>query len=494
MGSKNRKLAILGKNLFLKKSIQSFQQEAAAKEHTFTRTLGVFSLITIGIGAIVGAGLFVITGQVAANFTGPAIFLSFLIAGTVALFAALCYAEFAALIPISGSAYSYAYATLGEFPAWMLGWGLTMQYLVSPCTVSVGFSSYFSSFLADLGIIIPHYLAMAPFMYTPEKGWALTGSILNLPAIFIIGLMGGIIAFGIKAAARFNSFMVFLKMLVIFLFIGCGICFVKLDNFVPFLPENTGEFGSFGVSGVLRGAGVLFFAFIGFDALSTLTQESKNPQKDLPRGMMGSILICTIIYLLFAFVLVGVIHYSNLHVSDPIAVGVNALGSSFFFLRLIIKGAILAGLTSVIMVMLLGQVRILYTMAHDGLLPKKMGHINDASHVPLFTTGVVTLAGMVIAGLFPVGILGQLVSMATLMGFAVVCFGVLLLHYKQPDLARPFHTPGKPLVPLIGAFICVGQMTLLPLITWMQLLSWLLIGAIVYFTYSIKRSHIRLRK
>ncbi len=468
-------------------------KDASEKRHTFTRSLSALNLVTIGIGAIIGAGLFVITGQVAAAHAGPGILLSFIVAGAIALIAALCYAEFAALIPISGSAYSYAYATIGEFPAWVLGWGLTMQYLFSPCTVSVGWSSYFTSLLSDLGVTVPFFLSSAPFIHDAE-GWHLTGAWINLPAVFVMGLMGVIISLGIKAAASFNNIMVILKLSVVALFIVCGIFFVKLENLTPIFPENIGAFGELGFSGILRGAGVLFFAFIGFDALSTLTQEAKNPQRDLPRGMIGSISICTLVYLVFAFVLVGLVCYKQLGVADPIAVAVNALGPNFVWLRFFIKGAILAGLTSVIMVMLLGQVRILYTMAHDGLLPKKMGTIHEKTHVPLFTTILITCIGMCIAGLFPVGILGQLVSMATLMAFAIVCLGILILHYTQPDLHRPFKTPWKPWVPLIGTLVCLGQMTLLPAVTWLQFSSWLGIGCIVYFTYSIKRSHVRLTK
>jgi basic amino acid/polyamine antiporter, APA family len=482
------------KKLFIKKTVQSFMKDAAVKRHAFTRSLSALNLVTIGIGAIIGAGLFVITGQVAAEHAGPGILFSFVIAGAIALVAALCYAEFAALIPISGSAYSYAYATIGEFPAWILGWGLTMQYLFSPCAVSVGWSSYFTSLLQDVGIIVPSFLASAPFAYDIEAGWRLTGAFVNLPAIFIMGFMGVVISMGIKAAATFNNIMVILKLSVVALFIFCGIFFVKAKNLTPIFPENVGVFGEFGFSGILRGAGVLFFAFIGFDALSTLTQEAKDPQRDLPRGMVGSISICTLVYLIFAFVLVGLVSYKLLGVADPIAVAVNVLGPKFIWLRFFIKGSILAGLTSVIMVMLLGQVRILYTMAHDGLLPKKMGTIHDKTHVPLFTTILVTVIGMCIAGLFPVGILGQLVSMATLMAFAIVCLGILILHYTQPNLKRPFSTPWKPWIPLIGTFVCFGQMILLPAITWVQFASWLGIGCIVYFTYSMKRSHVRLGK
>ncbi|MES2198764.1 MAG: amino acid permease [Chlamydiota bacterium] len=482
------------KKILIRKSIQSLVDEAAQKRHTFSRSLGALNLTAIGIGAIIGTGLFVLTGQVAAEHAGPGILFSFLIAGMISAFAALCYAEFAALIPISGSAYSYAYVTMGEFIAWVLGWGMTMQYLVSACTVSVAWSGYFNSLLNDFGLTIPSFLASSPFGYHTQLGWSVTGSWINLPAMCIIAVMGLLISTGIKAAASFNNVMVVLKLSVVVLFIACGVAYIQMDNLTPFVPANTGVFGEFGWSGILRGAGMLFFAFIGFDALSTLTQETKNPQKDMPRGMLGSLSICTFVYLIFAVVLLGLVSYTKLGVPDPIALAVNVLGSKFIWLRLFVKVAILAGFTSVIMVMMLGQSRIFYTMAHDGLLPAKMGKIKDKTHVPLFTTTLITILGIIIAGLFPVGILANLVSMATLMTFAIVCFAVLILRYKQPNLHRPFKVPCMPWIPLLGGLCCVAQMTLFPLVTWIQLLSWLAIGCVVYFTYSIKRSKVQLQK
>lgn len=482
------------RKIFIRKSIQSLVDEAAQKRHTFSRSLGALNLVTIGIGAIIGTGLFVLTGQVAAEHAGPGIVFSFLIAGIISAFAALCYAEFAALIPISGSAYSYAYVTMGEFIAWILGWGMTMQYLLSACTVSVAWSGYFNSLLGDFGLAIPSFLAAAPFAYNAQLGWSATGSWINFPAMCIIAVMGVLISTGIKAAASFNNVMVVLKLSVVVLFIACGIAYIDKSNLIPIIPPNTGVFGEFGWSGILRGAGMLFFAFIGFDALSTLTQETKNPQKDMPRGMLGSLSICTFIYLIFAVVLLGLVSHTKLGVPDPIALAVSVLGSKFLWLRLFVKVAILAGFTSVIMVMLLGQSRVFYTMAHDGLLPAKLGKIKDKTHVPLFTTGLITVVGIIVAGLFPVGILANLVSMATLMTFAIVCFAVLILRYKQPNLHRPFKTPCMPWIPLLGGFCCVGQMALFPLITWIQLLSWLAIGCVVYFTYSINRSKVQLQK
>ena len=482
------------KKLLAKKTVTSLTKDAQVKRHTFARSLTALNLVTIGIGAIIGAGLFVITGQVAAEHTGPSIVFSFLIAGGISLFAALCYAEFAAMIPISGSAYSYAYATLGEFPAWILGWGLTVQYMLVACTVAVGWSSYFSSLLQDFSLCLPSIVATAPLLHSVELGWHLSGSWINLPAVLIVALMGGLISIGTKAAAGVNNVLVVVKLVVVALFIGCGFFFIKGENLTPFIPKNTGVFGQMGFSGILQGASVLFFAFTGFDALSTLTQETNDPQKDMPKGMIGSITICTSIYLVFSLVLVGLVKYDLLGVPDPIAVAIDILGDKFIWLRLFIKVAILAGLTTVTVVMLLGLARIFYTMAHDGLLPKRICRINDKTHVPFFTTIVVTILGMLIAGLFPVGILGQLVSIATLMAFSIVCIGILILHYTKPSLHRPFSVPFKPWLPLIGAIACLAQMFMLPWVTWKQFGTWLLIGCIIYFAYGIRKSHVQQRK
>ena len=481
----------MSKGLFVKKSVRSLLEEAAEKRHTLKRSLSALNLTAIGIGAIIGAGLFVLTGQAAAEYAGPGITISFILAGIISIFAALCYAELASLIPISGSAYSYVYVTMGEFAAWMIGCVLTLEYLLSACTVAVGWSGYFKSLLADFGLAIPKYLSSSPFVYDLETGWALSGDMINLPAVVITAIMGYLIAVGIKAAASFNNVMVVIKLAVVVLFIGCGIAYIKADNLTPFIPENTGNFGQYGFSGVLRGASVVFFAFIGFDALSTLAQEAKNPQKDLPRGMLGSLGICTIIYIIVGVVLTGLVSYKFLNVADPIAVAVNVLGTKFLWLRLFVKVAILAGLTSVVLVMLLGQTRILYTMAHDGLLPARFRKISDKTHTPLFTTVIVCLVAMLIAGLFPVGILGQLVSMGTLMVFAIVCFCVLILRYKQPSLHRPFKVPFAPWIPLLGTIASFMQMLFLPAVTWLQLIVWLAVGCYVYFKYSIHHSKVR---
>jgi len=481
----------MSKGLFIKKTIKSLLDEAAESKHGLKRSLSAFNLVALGIGAIIGAGIFVLSGQAAAEYAGPGILLSFVLAAIICVFAALCYAEFASLIPIAGSAYSYAYVTMGELTAWIIGWGLTMEYLFSAATVSVGWSGYFVSLLQDIGLIVPKAIANAPLSYDVVTGWSQTGSIINIPAMLIIAIMGILVAVGIKAAASFNNVMVVIKMSVIVLFIGCGIAYINMDNLTPFIPENTGVWGQFGFSGVLRGAGVVFFAFIGFDALSTLAQEARNPQRDLPIGMLGSLGISTIVYIIVGVVLLGLVSYTTLDVPDPIALAVNALGSKFVWLRFVIKLAILAGLTSVVLVMILGQARIFYTMAQDGLMPKAFGKIHDKFHTPFFTTMMVTLACMIFAGVFPVGILGQLTSMGTLLAFAIVCFGILVLRYKQPTLHRPFKTPFVPWIPLAGTLACVIQMIALPGITWVQLIVWMCIGCWIYFTYGVKNSRVR---
>lgn len=481
----------MSRGLFAKKTIKSLLEEASEKKNSMKRSLGPLNLTMMGIGAIIGGGIFVMTGQAAAQYAGPGIVFSFILAALVCLLVALCYAEFASLIPIAGSAYSYAYVTMGEFIAWIIGWSLALEYLFSSSTVAVGWSGYFVSLLSDWGITIPTALSSAPFDYDPALGWQASGAILNLPALLIIGAIGTLIALGIKIASEVNTILVIIKMAVIVLFVGCGIAFISVDNWQSFIPENTGVFGQFGWSGILRGAGVVFFAFIGFDAVSTLAQEAKDPQKDMPVGMLGSLGISTIVYIIIAMVLTGVVSYTMLNVPDPIAVAVNALGPKFLWLRVVSKVAILAGLTSVVLVMLLGQTRIFYTMAHDGLLPMLFGKIHPRLRTPFVSTVLVTVIAMAIAALFPVSILGQLVSMGTLLIFAIVCFGVLVLRFKQPLLHRPFKTPFVPWVPLVGTLACIGLMIGLPGVTWVQLIAWLALGCVIYFNYGKKHSLIR---
>jgi APA family basic amino acid/polyamine antiporter len=474
--------------LFRTKPIQQLLSEAFDKEHGLKKTLGAASLVTLGIGAIIGTGIFVLTGTVAANNAGPALMLSFLLSAVGCVFAGLCYAEFASMIPISGSAYTYAYATLGEFIAWIIGWDLILEYLFASSTVAVGWSGYMVSFLHDYGINIPAQLANAPIDYIKGEGWILTGSIINFPAVFIIAALSTLLVVGIRESAGFNGIIVAIKLIVILLFIGFGLSFIDTANWKPFIPPNTGEFGHFGLSGILRGAGVIFFAYIGFDAVSTAAQEAKNPQRDMPIGILGSLAVCTLLYVLVSAVLTGIIRYDQLNVAAPLALAIDRTGNALIWLRPLIKIGAIAGLSSVILVMLLGQPRIFYTMANDGLLPKKLARLHPKFRTPYITTILTGVVACIIAGLLPINILSELVSIGTLLAFVIVCISILILRKKRPDIKRPFRTPWVPVVPILGAVICFAQMLGLPWETWERLFIWMAIGLVIYFVYSRKHS------
>lgn len=468
------------------KNIHDFIKEGE-NDNSMKRTLGAFNLTSIGIGAIIGAGIFVLTGQAAAQYAGPGITLSFIISGFACVFAALCYAEFASMIPVAGSAYTYAYATLGRFFAWIIGWDLILEYLFSASTVAVGWSGYIMSFFKDFGINIPSVLTNAPLEYVANEGWKMTGAVINLPAMFVIGALTILLVLGIKESASLNNIMVAVKIIVVLLFICFGAGYVISDNWHPFIPENTGEFGHYGWSGILRGAGVIFFAYIGFDAVSTAAQESKNPQRDMPIGILVSLIVSTILYILVALVLTGVINFKFLLVPDPIAVGIDAMGQDLFWLRPIVKVGAVAGLTSVILVMLLSQPRIFYSMAKDGLLPKKFAVIHPKYKTPFLPTIITGLAAMVLAGIFPIRVLGELVSIGTLLAFMIVCMGVLVLRYKHPEIKRAFKTPWVPFVPVMGVLTALIQMLALPLDTWLRLVIWMALGLAIYFLYGKKK-------
>ena len=484
--------------LFRRKSVAELQTEAHT-DNRLHRALGPANLTALGIGAVIGAGIFVLTGQAAAKYAGPGIVYSFILAGLACAFAGLCYAELAAMLPMSGSAYTYAYATLGEFIAWIIGWDLILEYLFAASTVAVGWSGYVVSFLKDVGIKIPSQFTGAPYDHVAPadagwniwrlftEGWTHTGAVLNVPAMIIVVIITVLLVIGIRESAGFNNVIVGIKMLVILTFIAVGAAFINRENWVPFIPPAQGD-GIFGWPGVLRAAGVIFFAYIGFDAVSTAAQEAKKPQRDMPIGILASLGICTVLYVAVALVLTGVIKYTNLNVPDPMAVAIDSLGKQVAWLRPIIKVGAIAGLSSVILVMMMGQPRIFYSMSKDGLLPPIFSHVHHRFRTPWLATMLTGFVAMLMAGLFPIGLLGELVSIGTLLAFVIVCVGVFVLRLRHPEIHRPFRTPLFWFVCPAGALTCAWMMYGLPRDTWARLFVWLFIGFAIYFTYGIRKS------
>jgi APA family basic amino acid/polyamine antiporter len=468
--------------------------ESSDERRHMRKVLGPWNLVTLGIGGIIGAGIFVITGQAAAQYAGPAISISFLISGMACGLAALCYAELASLIPLAGSAYTYAYATLGELIAWIIGWDLILEYLFAAATVAGGWSGYVISFLADMGIAVPSALAEAPLRHTMVGGWQPTGAVLNLPAVLIALVLTILLVFGVRGSARLNNAIVFVKVAVIMLFICFGAFYIRHDNWTPFIPKNTGIFGQYGFSGIFRGAAVVFFAYLGFDAVTTAAQECRNPQKDMPKGVLGSLVVCTLLYVLVAVVLTGMVKYQLLLVPDPIAFGVDAAGAGLLWLRPLIKVGAIAGLSSVILVVLFGQSRILYTMAVDGLLPAQLAAVHSKYRTPHVSTILTGLAAAILAAGLPISVLGEMVSVGTLFAFVIVCLGVLVLRRTDPLLPRPFKVPGGPVVPILGASISMIQMGFLPMITLLRLVVWMAIGLGVYFSFGFRHSATRIKE
>jgi APA family basic amino acid/polyamine antiporter len=461
--------------LFTRKSFDALQAEA--ERGLLRRSLGPWNLTALGIGCIIGTGIFVLTGTAASQNAGPALVLSMIISAVGCAFAGLCYAEFAAMVPVAGSAYTYAYATVGELFAWIIGWDLILEYALSVSTVAVGWSGYFVSLTRDLGITIPSALAAPP---GPGPG------VFNLPAAVIVLLVSALLVIGIKQSADTNTLLVAIKAAVLVVFVVAGASYINRDNLTPFIPPNTGAFGQFGWSGVLRGAGVMFFAYIGFDAVSTAAQEAKNPSRDMPIGILSSLAICTVIYIAVAIVLLGIVPYQQLNVADPLAVGIDATGLRW--LSPVIKIAALFGLFSTMLVNLLAQTRIFYSMSRDGLLPKVFATVHPRFRTPHVSTIMTGAIIALVAGLTRIDVLGQLVSIGTLLAFVLVSIGIIILRKTQPDAPRPFRTPGVPYVPVIGALICLAQMVGLPVATWERLLIWLAIGLAMYFSYSLKAS------
>jgi len=513
--------------LFATKSMEQLRAEAAETgAHSLKRVLGPVNLITLGIGAIIGTGIFVLTGQAAAQYSGPAIVLSMMLAGVASALAGLCYAEFASSVPIAGSAYTYGYATLGEFLAWIIGWDLILEYALGAATVAVGWSGYVVSFLADFGLLIPPAYT-APFgadlVETAPGHWQIMATnlaaqltsrgidpaslphvtgIINLPAILIAVLVTLLLVVGIKESANVNSVIVIVKVAVVLAVIVAGAAFVNRENWVPFIPENRGSFGDFGWSGIARGAGVIFFAYIGFDAVSTAAQEAKNPQRDMPIGILGSLVICTILYVAVSLVMVGLVPYTQLGVPAPMAVAIDAARTqaqgTFWAgiintLPFLVKLGAIAGLSSVMVVMMLGQPRIFYSMAHDGLLPAWAKKIHPRFRTPHITTIVTGCAVALAAGFTPITILGELVSVGTLLAFVIVSLGIIFLRKNRPDVKAPFRTPWVPVVPILSALVSLALMASLPLPTWERLIIWMVIGIAIYFGYGYRHSELRKR-
>ncbi len=470
-------------NLFVKKPINQIIAASEGGEHTLNRTLGSWSLVSLGIGAIIGAGLFSLTGIAASEHAGPAVVLSFIIAAVGCAFAGMCYSELAAMIPVAGSAYTYSYATMGELIAWIIGWDLVLEYAVASAVVAVSWSRYVGSFLHDIGIHLPPRLMACSFDTVTLADGSITHGIINVPAMFIIVMISILLMIGIKEASWVNSIIVVIKLAVVLTFISVGIQYINPANHHPFIPENTGHFGEFGWSGVMRAAGVIFFAYIGFDAVSTAAQESKVPHKGIPIGILGSLALCTVLYILFAWVLTGMVNYQAMK-GDPAPVATAINLTPYPWLQVMIKLGIIAGFTSVILVMLLGQSRVFYAMSRDGLLPKMFCEIHPKWRTPWRSNLLFMVFVSFFAGFFPISKLGHMTSIGTLFAFIIVCAGVMVMRYTQPLLPRPYRVPCFPLFPFLGILVCLAMMTSLDGETWARLVIWLVIGLIVYFTYS----------
>ena len=445
--------------------------------------VGTFSLTTLGIASVVGAGIFVTTGEAAADFSGPAVVISFVLSGIAAGLTAVCYAELAAMVPIAGSTYSYAYAAFGTFLAWFIGWDLLLEYLFAASTVAVGWAGYFDSLVGSLGIHIPHDLVNPPF--GDDAG------VLNVPAIAIVAGSTALLFIGMRQSARTNDAMVTLKMAILILFVIVGAAYVVPDNWEPFVPKNTGDFGDFGWSGVVRGAGVVFFAYVGFDAVSTAAAEARNPQKTIPRGLLLTVIISTILYVSIGLVLTGLVHYQTLDVADPISKAIEGAHIGASWLDNAVDIAAVVGLASTVLVTFYGQTRILMRMSSDGMLPPVFGRVSARHKTPTFTTIICGIAGAIVAGLVPINVLGQLVSIGTLMAFLIVCAGVLVLRRTNPELERPFRVKRVEIVAPLGILSALALMITLPVDTWIRLVVWLAIGMSIYFLYARRHTEAR---
>ncbi|THD30329.1 amino acid permease [uncultured Flavobacterium sp.] len=477
-------------SIWKRKSLPQLLAEASEDEKGLKKTLTAPGLVALGIGAIIGAGLFSITGLAASMNAGPAITISFLVAAFGCVFAGLCYAEFSSMIPVAGSAYTYSFATMGEFVAWIIGWDLVLEYAVGAATVSISWSRYLGKFLSSYGIHLDESYMLSPF----------EGGIINLPAVLIVMVMSLVLIRGTKESAFVNGIIVLLKVSVVLIFIAVGWQYIRPENYTPYIPENTGTFGEFGFSGIIRAAAIVFFAYIGFDAVSTAAQEAKNPKRDMPIGILLSLAICTVLYVLFAHVMTGVVNYQAFAGKDgiaPVAIAVEAMGSAgadgmitpaYPWLNNAILLAILGGYASVILVMLMGQSRVFFSMSKDGLMPKVFSEVHSKFRTPAKNNFLFMVIVSLFAAFVPARVVGEMTSIGTLFAFILVCIGVLIMRKKMPDAPRAFRTPLVPFVPIAGVLVCLFMMVFLPLDTWIRLIVWMMIGFDLYLFYGMKHS------
>lgn len=478
-------------SLFIRKPLGQLMAQAEGSKE-LRRTLGPANLVALGVGAIIGAGLFSITGLAAANNAGPAITISFIVAALGCAFAGLCYAEFASMIPIAGSAYTYSYATMGEFVAWIIGWDLVLEYALGAATVAISWSGYLIKFLEYYNIYIPPELTISPFQTITLSDGSVVSGVMNLPAVFIIVVVSLVLIKGTRESALANAIIVALKVGVVLIFVVLGWSYINPDNYVPYVPANNGIFGEFGFSGVIRAAAIVFFAYIGFDAVSTAAQETKNPKRDMPIGILGSLVVCTILYILFAHVMLGLANYKEFAGKDGIApVAVAIAHTPYVFLQQAVILAILAGYCSVILVMLMGQSRVFYSMSQDGLLPKFFSDVHPKFKTPYKSNLLFMVFVSLFAAFVPASVVGEMVSIGTLFAFVLVCIGIWVLRVKNPDAPRTFKVPLVPLIPILGVVTCLFMMLFLPADTWIRLFLWMALGVVIYFVYSRHRSVLR---
>ncbi|TBX71070.1 amino acid permease [Flavobacterium silvisoli] len=477
-------------SIWKRKPLNQLLSEADESEKGLKKTLTATGLTALGVGAIIGAGLFSITGMAAAQNAGPAITISFVVAALGCVFAGLCYAEFSSMIPVAGSAYTYSFATMGEFIAWIIGWDLVLEYAVGAATVSISWSRYLTKFLDGYGIHLNEQFTHSPF----------EGGLINIPAVLIVMVMSLILMRGTKESAFVNGLIVLLKVSVVLVFITLGWQYIKPENFTPYIPENKGAFGEFGFSGIIRAAAIVFFAYIGFDAVSTAAQEAKNPKRDMPIGILLSLGICTVLYILFAHVMTGVVNYTAFAGADgiaPVAIAIDHMGvadasgmitPAYPWLNKAIILAILAGYASVILVMLMGQSRVFFSMSKDGLMPKVFSEVHPKYRTPAKNNMLFMLIVSLFAAFVPARVVGEMTSIGTLFAFILVCLGVLVMRNKMPEAPRAFRTPLVPLVPVLGVMVCLFMMVFLPLDTWIRLIVWMMIGFDIYLYYGMKNS------